>query len=203
MIEGVFLGKESRFEMIKKHNAEEFQKAVAEKKADSLMIPLCSFVNSLPEFFSSSSCAGRIMLLKTDKVESKREAAFLAKWHRNVSFSELLKELEKKVFSQELWLKQEPFILHLGTNNLENANRLLRCCRIAGIKRAGIMVAKPDKFIVEIIGTQNLSLPVKKKNKTLAEKSYLKFVLEKANAKLKRNYALLKKFEKTIKQELK
>lgn len=197
------MAKESRFEMIKKHNKQEFQKAVAEKKADSLMVPLCTFINSLPEFFSSSSCAGRIMLLKTDALESKRKAAFLAKWHCPVSFSELSKELGKKVSSQELWLKQEPFILHLGTNNLENANSILKCCRIAGIKRAGIMVAGQDKFIVEIIGTQNLSLPVKKKNKLLVEKQFLKFVLEKANAKLKRNYALLKKFEKTLKQELK
>ena len=194
---------DSRFEMIKKHNGAEFKKAVAEKKADALMIPLCSFINSLPEFFSSSSCAGRIMLLKTDAVESKREAGFHSKWHRKVKFRELLEEIERKVDAPELWMKQEPFILHLGTNNLENANRLLRCCRIAGIKRAGIMVAEKEKFIVELIGTQNISLPVKKGNKALADKNYLKFVLLKANAKLARNYALLKKFEKILRRELK
>jgi len=188
--------------MIKQHNKAEFEKAVAEKKADKLIIPLCSFINSLPEFFSSSSCAGRIMLLKTDAKESKREAAFHAKWHRKVKQPELMREIGKKTGSPELWLKQEPFILHLGTNNLANANRLLQCCRKAGIKRAGIMVAEEEKFILEIIGTQNLALPVKKKNNILAEEKYLKFVLEKANAKLERNYALLKKFEKTLKQEL-
>lgn len=191
-----------RFEMLKKHNGEEFKKAVSEKKADRQIIPLCTFINSLAEFFSSSSCAGRIMLLKTDAKESKREAAFHAKWHRAVSFPELAKEIGKKIDAPELWLKQEPFILHLGTNNLANANRLLECCRIAGIKRAGIMVAEPEKFMLEIIGTQNMSLPVKKKNKAIAEKEFLRFALRKANSKLKRNYEMLKKFEKILKEKL-
>lgn len=189
--------------MIKKHNGSEFEKAMGEGKADRQIFSLCSFANSLPDFFSSSSCAGRIMLLKTDKKESKREAAFHAKWHRKVGFAELWKEIGKKIPDEELWLKQEPFILHLGANNLENANRLLDCCRTAGIKRAGIMVAEEEKFIIELIGTQNMSLPVKKKNKILVEKQYLKFALEKANAKLARNYETLKKFERILKQKLK
>jgi tRNA(Phe) wybutosine-synthesizing methylase Tyw3 len=142
------------------------------------------------------------MLLKTDAKESKREAGFHAKWHRAIKLPELMKEIEKKVDSPELWLKQEPFILHLGTNNLANANRLLQCCRKTGIKRAGIMVAEDGKFIIELIGTQNLALPVKKKNEIIAEKKFLQFALEKANAKLERNYALLKKFEKILGQEL-
>jgi tRNA wybutosine-synthesizing protein 3 len=193
---------ESRFEMIKKHNWDEFEKAIAEGKADKRIIPLCSFINSLPDFFSSSSCAGRIMLLKTDAKETKREAAFHAKWHRTVKLHELASEIDKKVDAPELWLKQEPFILHLGTNSLANANKLLQSCRLAGVKRAGIMVAEEEKFIVELIGTQNLSMPVKFKEKVLVGKKFLGQVLEKANAKLKRNYALLKKFEKILKQEL-
>lgn len=193
---------ESRFEMIKQHNRAEFEKAVAEGKADGQIIKLCGFVNSLPSFFSSSSCAGRIMLLKTDASESKREAAFHAKWHRKVKLSELEKAMKQKTEAEELWLKQESFILHLGARDLEGANKILECCRIAGIKRAGIMVAEQEKFIVELIGTQNLGIPVKKKNKILIEKEFLSFVLRKANAKLLRNYASLKKFEKILREKL-
>lgn len=195
--------KETRFEMLKKHNAAEFEKSVKEGKADEKMVSLCGFINSLQNFFSSSSCAGRIMLLKTDASESKRKAAFQAKWHRKVQFSELVEKLEKKNSAQELWFKQEPFILHFGARNLENANKILECCRLAGIKRAGIMVAEQEKFLLEIIGTQNISLPVKKKNKLLVEKDFLNFLLEKANAKLEKNYLQLKKFEKILKQEIK
>ncbi len=193
----------SRFEMIKLHNGEEFAKAAKEGNADRQIIPLCSFINGLQDFFSSSSCAGRIMLLKTDSAENKREAGFHAKWHRRVKLAELEKALKEKADAEELWFKQEPFILHLGARNLENANKILKSCRLAGIKRAGIMVAEEEKFIVELIGTQMLSLPVKKKNKLLVERKFLKFLLEKANKKLERNYSLLKKFERIIKQELK
>ena len=193
---------ESRFEMLKRHNGTEFEKAVREGKADRQIMRLCGFLNGLKDFFSSSSCAGRIMLLKADAAESKREAAFHAKWHRQVKLVEIWKELEKNSGNQELWFKQEPFILHVGANNLENANKILRCCRLAGIKRAGIMVAEREKFILEIIGTQGMSLPVKKASRVLVEKKFLKFALEKANAKLKRNYSHLEKFEKIIRKEL-
>lgn len=193
---------EHRFEMIKKHNGEEFALAMSMEKADKQILSLCAFINAQQDFFSSSSCAGRIMLLKADAIESKQEHAFHAKWHRKVKLQELLREIAKKIDEEELWLKQEPFILHLGARNLEGAKKLLECCRAAGIKRAGIMVAEEQKFIVEIIGTQNMSLPVKKRNKQLVDKKYLDFVLEKANGKLARNYVTLKKFEEILRVKL-
>jgi tRNA(Phe) wybutosine-synthesizing methylase Tyw3 len=45
-------------------------------------------------------------------------------------------------------------------------------------------------------------LPVKLKEKILIEKKYLSVILKKANAKLSRNYSMLKKFENVLKQEL-
>jgi tRNA wybutosine-synthesizing protein 3 len=166
------------------------------------MASLCSFVNSLPEFFSSSSCAGRIMLLKVDESESKKEAAFLARWHRKITPSEAWGELQRKAGAPEVWLKQEPFILHLGTNSLENANRILECMKLAGIKRGGIMLARPEKFLLEIVGTQNISLPVKKGNRIIVDRKFFDFVVKRANKKLLANYAALKRFERVLRERL-
>ena len=98
-------------------------------------------------------------------------------------------------------IKKKPKVIWLqeGIHNPE-AEEL---ARKAGIKRLGIMVAVEGKFLMELIGTQSMALPLKYKNKDLAEKSYLEFIVNKANQKLKKNYVQLKKFEALLKKELK
>lgn len=192
----------NRFEMTKKSHLESFQTAVAEQKADPKIISLCRFLNRQPEFFSSSSCSGRIMLLNVDQFETKQPNAFYYKKHGKASAAEIWKKLQAET-KNELWFKQEAFILHLGTDNLKNANRLLAISRTAGIKRGGIMVAKPGKFILEFIGTRQFAVPVKTGNEIIVNEPYVQILVKRANQKLGQNFAQLKRFENEIKKELK
>ena len=100
-----------------------------------------------------------------------------------------------------LWLKQEPFILHIGTSTLDNARKLLQFCEKAGIKRAGIKVAKEGKFIVEMLGTQNIDLHIID-GKTKIDEKFLKYLVEKSNQKFEKNQELIKKMEKFAKKML-
>lgn len=193
----------SRFEMIKAHNSEQLEEAIAEGKADQKMIKLCRFVNSTKNFFTSSSCAGRIALLSVKSIGKKQPNAFHRKWHRKVTLKEVIEGLEEKADEKELWFKLDPFILHIGTDNLENARTILQCMRLAGIKRGGIMLAKKEKFIVELQGTHTISLPIRNEGIALVDKEYLSFILKQANDKLVDNYERLKLFEKVCRKELK
>jgi len=194
---------ETRFEMIKERHKKTFFDAVEKGKADKQIIPLCEYISKTKNFFTSSSCAGRILLLDVDSKGNKKEAAFHSKWHRKIKLNELTEGINRKQKEEELWFKVDPFILHLGTNNLENAKKILETAKQAGIRRAGIMVAVEGKFIVELIGTQSIAVPVKIKEKVLVEKEFLEKVLEKANSKLEKNYSQLKEFEKTVRKKLK
>ena len=189
------------FEMLKKHHHQTFEQAVREKKADPKIISLCSFVNAQPAFFSASSCSGRIVILELNAAETKRESAFAFKKHASVTYSEIWKRLHAKSKSM-LWLKQEPFILHLGTDSLENANRLLACAHKAGIKRGGIMVAKPTKFLLEFIGTHGFAVPVKQGATILVTQPFVKKIVSVANQKLATNFSRLEKFETILRNEL-
>ncbi len=191
---------ETRFKMVKERHKKSFLKAVKEKKADKQMIPLCMNISKTKKYFTSSSCAGRILLLEVNKQGSKKKAAFHAKWHKKIKLKELIKEIKKTQKEEELWFKLDPFILHIGTNSLENAKKILQICRKTGIRRAGIMTAEEGKFIIELIGTQSMSFPAKIKNKILLEKEYFKITLNKANKKLEKNYEQLKKLEKNLKK---
>jgi len=191
-----------RFAMVKVMHKKSLEKAIAEKKADLQIISLCRFVSKTKNFFTSSSCAGRIILLQLPKGESKREACFHRKWHCVVKEKELWEGIDAET-KGELWFKLDPFIFHVGANSLENAKKVLAAMTKAGVKRGGIIVAKPGKFLVELQGSQGIAFPVKKEKKVLVEKEYMKYILERANEKLEKNYTLLKRLEKEFKKELK
>lgn len=192
----------SRFLMTKKHHEKTFLKAKKEGKMDLDFIPLCDYISKTKDFFTSSCCAGRICLVGMKNDESKKDSTFHRKWHRKVSFLEV-KEGINSFKGELLWFKQEPLIFHIGTNNLENAKIILKICEKSSIKRAGIKVAKKGKFIIEMVGTNNITLPIKEKNQILLTDEYLKFIVKKSNEKFIKNQKNLKKLEKEFKKEIK
>lgn len=195
-------GEESRFKMTKEHHKNTFLKAKKNGKVDLEFIPLCEYLIKTKYFFTSSSCAGRICLVGLDKNENKKESAFHRKWHRKVKLNEV-KEGIKSFDGSILWLKQEPLILHVGANNLENSKIILKICEKVGIKRAGIKVAKSGKFIIEILGSHSITLPVRENKKTLISDDFLKFIVKKSNEKFTKNQETLKSLFKEIKKEIK
>lgn len=190
-----------RFEMVKRHHSGTFKKAINDGKADPQIISLGNFFLELKDFFTSSSCSGRIVLMNLNEQETKREAAFHRKWHRAVSVEEVVKGLNEDTHD-ELWFKQEPFILHIGARNLKQSVRMLEIMKRAGVRRGGIMVAKDGKFIIELTGSSYMSVPVKSGKKILVSDKHLEYLIEKANAKLERNYAMLERFEKECRKAL-
>lgn len=192
---------ETRFFMTKKHHGETFLKAKKDGKVDIDFIPFCEYIRKTKEYFTSSCCAGRVALVGLNKDEEKKESAFIRKWHRTVSYKEV-KEGVDSYTGHILWFKQEPLILHLGTNSLENARKILVLCEKIGIKRAGIKVAKDGRFIVEILGTHNINAPIKE-GKMQIDYEYLKYLVKKANEKFKKNQEVLNKLTKESKKVLK
>jgi len=187
--------------MVKNHHKKTLQKALKLKKVDPQVILFCKFISSTKNFFTSSTCSGRIVLLKVNKDESKRSSAFLAKWHQKVQFEKIKKSLSKKT-TDEIWFKQEPFIMHVGCKNLEYASQLLQIAKECGIKRAGIIVAKKGKFLLEIIGTQKIAFPIKNNRDILIDEKAIKYILKRANNKLEKNYLQLTEFVKICRQSL-
>jgi len=188
--------------MVKEHHSKTFDTAVTEGKADSLSTPLCTLIKKTRHFFTSSACSGRIALIQSASKTTKQEDSFFGKWHSPVSFEEVWERVNTPVEREELWFVQQPFIFHIGTDTLENARTLLAVMKEAGIKRGGIMLCEEGKYLIEVTGTHNLNLPIKKNNQLLVSKEYLSLVTEEANRKMRENEKRLKKFEKLCKEKL-
>jgi len=185
-----------RFSMTKAHHKETLQKAILEKKVDEMLIPFLTEVTKIPDIFTSSSCAGRIMLLSTDEMEDKAVSHFHKRYHRTITFNELKKDLEEDTKDADIWFKVEPFIFHFGVKDYNKAKDILKFCSEFGLKKAGIITPKDGKYIIEATATQYMALPLKINNQLLVDDTYLNFILDRGNKKLTYNYELLDKFEK-------
>lgn len=186
-----------KYSMLKKHHTNTLLKAIEEKKVDDKLVSFLLKIKNIKNIFTSSSCAGRIMLLSTDENENKKISSFHKKYHRQVLFKEIKEDLEKDT-NNDIWLKTEPFIFHFGCKDYDTAKEILSFCQEFGLKKAGIITAKEGKYILEVTSTQYMALPLKEKNKILVTDSYLDFIINRANKKLKLNYERLDLFSKTF-----
>ena len=193
---------QKRFRMVKERHRKSLEEAIAQKKIDPLMIDISNFIAGTKNYFTTSTCSGRITLMDLDESEKKREGAFFRKWHRTVSFNEVWEGIEDEKNTGNLWFKQDGFVFLIGTNTLENATRLLEFCRRSGVKKFGINNIKDGKIHIEVYGTQHMSVPVKEKNERLVEKEYVKRLVTIANRKWKLNDALLNSFCAELKKEM-
>ena len=194
------MGENERFAMIKARHRTTFETALKQGKMDSQMVKLCEFTAETKNFFTSSCCSGRIVLLEK-RGNRKIDTFFHRKWHRKIKIEELLEGFKEST-KGELWLKVDPFILHLGCVDLEHAKKVLEAMKKAGVKRGGIIVAEPGKFLIEFQGTESMSIPLREKKKKLAGEDYIRALLPRANKLLKRNYARLEKLETELRNVL-
>ena len=191
----------TRFEMVKQRHFQLWEKAKSEAKADARIIPTVDFIFSKKEFFTTSSCSGRILLIQLDSKETKKPKAFFAKYHSIPKFSEVWKKLHEKS-QNNLWFKQESFVIVLGANTLENAKKIMSVCRNNGVKKVGIMSAEEGKFLVEAFGSNYMSFLIKEKNKILGSEEFVEKQFKTACKKLHANWKMLEKLEKALRKEL-
>ncbi|MBW2989978.1 hypothetical protein KY358_06715 [Candidatus Woesearchaeota archaeon] len=154
------------------------------KSIDIGIINLVDNINSLDDYYTTSSCSGRILLIEK-KSDKKKDARFVFAEHNEVSFDDIKKSL-KTIPQGDVWLKQESVILHVCCRNLEAAIRLLGIVRSLGLKRAGIIHAE-KRIIVEMIGTEFMETIIARDGAVLIRDSYLNLLVEEANKKLEKN----------------
>lgn len=184
-----------RFEMIKARHKKTLLKAIEDKKADEPIIPDLLEIAEMPNYYTSSSCSGRSILLGLTEDENKLDSKFLFKKHGIIKdFEKVWKIVNETEQFPNIWLKSDAFIFHFGANGLDCSRKVLEVSRKAGIRRAGIMLAEDGKFMLEVIGSQSMNVPVKLNGKVLIEKDLFFIYLETANKKMEKNYEHLRRF---------
>jgi len=158
---------------------------------DKDIILLINKVNKSKNYYTTSSCSGRIVLLAKE-LGKKKGSRWLFSSHEKINFKEIKKSLEK-IPKQDVYFRFEPLILHAAAKTIEDAQRLINLARDLGFKRTGIQSTK-NRIIIEIASTEILATIISRKGKLLIEEDYLKVLVEEANKRLDRTKKKIKEF---------
>ena len=155
---------------------------------------LCDKINKSKKYYTTSSCAGRIVLIKS--LDEKAENVFLFRSHKKISFSELKKALEGIGYNGLVEFQQTTCILHVACSSLSDAQSLVNKAKQAGWKRSGIMGGKRN--MVELHSTENISFPIMEKGKILVNDDFLRLIIKQANKKLEKTWKKIENLKKEI-----
>jgi tRNA wybutosine-synthesizing protein 3 len=184
----------TRFEEEKKRALGRLQQRGADEEVEELL----ERINRLDDFFTTSSCSGRIVLIWLPEVGAKRDARFIGKWHRPVGKTEVLAAMSDGESSRngDVWLIAQSPIMHVACKSLEKATMLLRIAIDSGFKYSGIKAIGKDKgkVMVEIMSTERMDVPLASNCRMFYSEAYLDFVVSKANFMLSRGKEKLNRF---------
>jgi tRNA wybutosine-synthesizing protein 3 len=180
------------FEGEKKRALERLRQRGADEEVEELL----QKINDLDDFFTTSSCSGRIVLILLPEIGAKREARFIGRWHRPVRKADVLAAMDDVGSSVEgdFWLLAQSPIVHVACRSVERATVLLRLAIGSEFKYSGIKAIAKDagKVMVEILSTERMDVPLASNGRRFYSDEYLDFVIAKADFMLTRGKEKLK-----------
>ncbi|XP_078029004.1 tRNA wybutosine-synthesizing protein 3 homolog isoform X3 [Epinephelus lanceolatus] len=135
-----------------------------------------SLLNSFEEFFTTSSCSGRIILI--DGISALANS------------------------SGEAVLKFEPFVLHVQCRRLEDAQLMHSVAINSGFRNSGLTVGKTGKIITAVRSTHGLEVPLSHAGKLLVDHEYIHFLTQIANQKMEENLRRIHRFHQNLQSAL-
>ena len=149
---------------------------------DEDIAELVQLVNSLDNFYTTSSCAGRIMLIKEGKTSKKFDTTWIFASHKTIKLEEM-EETLKDIPKENIWLRMEAPILHICTKTLDDAKNMLKIANSAGFRRAGA-ITLGRRIIIEIVAPGTLDALISKDGRLIVDEDYIKTLIIEANRKL-------------------
>jgi tRNA wybutosine-synthesizing protein 3 len=163
----------------KKQTLLKLEQAKKEGLVDKDIIPILDLINSSDDYYTSSSCYGRIVLLEIPEIGDKKNAKWLGKWHRKIDVNEFI-NASKKASKGMLWLLAQSPIIHVFSKNLESADKLVKTAISCGFKNSGFKSVEKN-IVVEVISTERLDSPVGLDGKLFCDDKHLSLLVDIAN----------------------
>lgn len=163
---------------------------------DKPITSLCNKINKNKNYYTTSSCSGRILLMISQEKKAKGLFKFVS--HNKINLNQLKKEFEKIKTEKNIKLKQEPCILHIACKELKFAEELLIKAQKAGWKKSGI-IAFGKNIILELNSTEKIEFPLIVNKKILLnpkqEEEFFKEIIKISNKNLEKSWEKIKKLE--------
>ncbi len=165
-------------------------------KVDEGVLPILDLINKIEGFYTSSSCAGRIVLLQIPQIGDKRGARFLGVWHHTIEVDEL-RAASRKATTGLLWLLAQAPILHIGAETLQHADKMLKTAISCGFKNSAVK-SLGKKIIIEICSTERLDAPIGRDACLFCDEKHLSLLVEISNEVIGRSQEKLGRLTKKL-----
>ncbi|XP_053507689.1 tRNA wybutosine-synthesizing protein 3 homolog [Ictalurus furcatus] len=162
-----------------------------------------SFLNNSDNYFTTSSCSGRIILIDgvSDCVDvQKQNCSWLFVTHNKCTKDHVMAGLEES--SGDAVFKFEPCVLHVQCRRLEDAQLLHSVAINSGFRNSGVTVGKKGKIIMAVRSTHCLEVPLSHKGKVLVSEDYITFLVGVANSKMDENLKRIERFYDCLRSSL-
>jgi len=174
------------------------EQACYKNKTDKKIIPILHIINNIESCYTTSSCAGRTVLLEIPKIGDKKGAKFLGKWHRIIKTSDIKKAAEKAEKGL-IWILAQSPVFHIGCTDINIADKLLKTAIASGFKHSGLKSSR-RKIIVEVCSTERLDAPVGRDRNLFCNEEYLQLLIDISNEINEVSKTKISQFEVNLRQ---
>ncbi|KAK6932305.1 hypothetical protein RJ641_001929 [Dillenia turbinata] len=179
---------------------------------DTPIIPLLKTLNSHSDFFTTSSCSGRISILSTPLTTSTakpnkkaRGGSWLYITHELANPNSVVNLLFNNKSSpsdqnSELVFRFEPFILAVECRDVDSADNLVRIAISSGFRESGI-TGVGRRVIVGIRSSIRMEVPLGMEGGVMVTEEYVRFLVSIANGKMEENWRRSEGFLRALKKK--
>ncbi|XP_037314330.1 tRNA wybutosine-synthesizing protein 3 homolog [Pungitius pungitius] len=164
---------------------------------------MVSMLNSREEYFTTSSCSGRVILIERTAGSAdihKQNCVWLFVSHQKCTSEDLMCGLARS--TGDAVFKFEPFVLHLQCRRLDDAQLVHSVAVNSGFRNSGLTVSKTGKVITAVRSTHGLEVPLSHEGKLLVEQEYINFLTQIANQKMEENLRRIHRFYQNLQSAL-
>ncbi len=185
--------RDQEWEKLRDKALSQLREHLLQGRVDPDIVDLLDLINSSGDYYTTSSCSGRIQLAACEHPGEKGKLRVLAKWHRPIRVEELVLALSCSP-EPSIWFSVHPPILHIVARDLEAARRLLVHARNSGFKHSGIQ-GLDRRVVVEVMSMERLETPLRLRGVDLLGPWAYPMLVEAANTLLVRSKMRLRKLK--------
>lgn len=168
---------------------EDLARLIEEDKVDKGVLNILETINSHPDYYTTSSCEGRVQLIQMERIGDKKDSNVLGKWHQGTDIEGLTNALETWNGDGYVYLLTQSPIFHVRCRNLKSAVKLQQIgfdsgFRYSTLRSMRLSEGEPYAITVELLTSYRLDIPLAHRGLLYPAREYLDFLLERCNSVL-------------------
>lgn len=185
---------------IKENKKDKSKQGFIDKEIENLV----NTINYTKDYYTTSSCAGRILVIFRPFTKNKSDVVWIFKSHEQSNVEEIFEKINEFLKNNKnlglISFKQEPMIIHIEAKDIQAAYEMLIVACEAGFKQRNIIGIK-KRIVLEITNKKGIDFPIGKNSEILCNYEHLKWIIELGNKNILYNKKKIDKFEEKIKKK--